>query len=264
MPTSASARRCSDFLERCIHTAAAVAMERQSISDGSFHACSPTPCRSACARSSMRGPLCVHDYEHYVVPRRTHHNCSGFSLLRSFGRGPIFTLRSRTGSTASGSFSRETRRKGEWPGISPLITQVVRSLDTTEAPQGAPESERSDKGKAVDLSSCQRAVAGLATAVETTDRRSPAGQEPSSEAAMPKAGVPLLRRYDMKIRGFPPFRLLSWSGRLVMATVVGTIALIAVFRATQPHTASLRIQEDLVAVDASAPTFPRMLELYTR
>jgi cardiolipin synthase len=68
----------------------------------------------------------------------------------------------------------------------------------------------------------------------------------------------------MKIRGFPPFRLLSWSGRLVMATVVGTIALIAVFRATQPHTASLRIQEDLVAVDASAPTFPRMLELYTR
>lgn len=57
-------------------------------------------------------------------------------------------------------------------------------------------------------------------------------------------------------------RLLTWQGRALIAAATLAGALIAVFRATQPDTRSLRIQSDFTVLDASSPTFERLLELY--
>lgn len=56
--------------------------------------------------------------------------------------------------------------------------------------------------------------------------------------------------------------LFSWQARVLVVGLAGAGALVAVFRATQPRTEALRIQPDIAAVEASAPTFARMLELY--
>jgi cardiolipin synthase A/B len=78
---------------------------------------------------------------------------------------------------------------------------------------------------------------------------------------MPRARVLLIYETRMTEKGRSKF--FSWQARVLMAGVGGAGALVAVFRATQPRTEALRIQPDIAALEASAPTFERMLELYT-
>src|SRR6266545_7839570 len=133
--------------------------------------------------------------------------------------------------------------EGSMVRISTLAMRVVRSLDTTEALRRAPESDPSDKGKIEGLISRRGVVRERqATDVETADRQSPAGQGPSSEAAMPRARVLLI--YETRMTEQGRSRFFSWQARVLMAGVAGAGALVAVFRATQPKTEALRIQPD--------------------
>lgn len=67
----------------------------------------------------------------------------------------------------------------------------------------------------------------------------------------------------VKLRGWVA-RVMTWQGRALLAAAAAAGALVAVFRATQPDTPALRLQSDFAAVEASSPTFARLLELYAR